>query len=502
MDEQDRAASSSGLRARIDAVRALRGLRGHVIRALIPAVALAVVAGGTAGAVTIVSLAGTEVTVVDDAEGDTSGDASGTSGDASVEDDATDADAAGESALPTSSTSSSSEDGEGDEDAGGDEADEDATDAAPVVLTFEEAVAKHGRPDYSAILTRRFPGALWSLNGNDSVNGLVWNSSGPKPTQSELDALWPAVAEELAAERAAQEADEDAAAAAREAELEARRNDPDVQALLDSCDPRVIWGSPDYAHILTRRFPGALWSLNGNDPVNGLVWNSSGPKPTKAELDAMWADVAREMALEMDPKELARWCGTGDEVYVDGVLRPRGWVGGADDPQPDPPAITRDNCSIMPFLPNDGGGKTIDVWKDPTGSKNFEMVIGISFSELMFRVAEAHGFWGDQYCGVGLGVSSNRTTATFRWRSSQVNESIIVSILTSLGALPANPPATAPEPDPEPSPEATEDDGTTEATEDGTADGDTGTDPDAATEDGTDDTTADEDDEDDDGAED
>ena len=490
----------------MDAVRALQGLRGHVIRALIPAFALAIVAGGTAGAVTIVSLAGTEVTVVEDTVGDDP------IADASVaSDDANDDDVTAEDAtVPTPSSS--------DEDPDDAVIDESAEETAPVVLTFEEAVAKHGRSDYSAILTRRFPGAQWSLNGS-RYSGLTWLDGSPKPTQAELDALWPSVAEELAAERAAQEAAEAAAAAAREAELEARRNDPDVQALLDSFDPRIIWGpNPDYAHILSRRFPGAQWSLSGNDPTSGLVWHEDGPKPTKAQLDAMWAEVAREMALEMDPKELARWAGTGDEVYVDGVLRPKGWVGGADDPQPDPPAITRSNCSIMPFLPNDGGGKTIDVWKDPTGAKNFDMVIGISYSELMFRIAEAHGFWGDQYCGVGFSVISSRT---FSWHSSQVDESIIVSILTSLGALPANSPAAAPEPDPEPSPEpdpdpveesapeATEDDDTTEPAGDGTGDatddGDTSTDPDADPDpDPADEDTGAEptDDEDDDGAED
>jgi hypothetical protein len=43
--------------------------------------------------------------------------------------------------------------------------------------------------DYAAILLLNYPGAQWSLNG-DSYEGLDWLDSTPKPTQSELDALW------------------------------------------------------------------------------------------------------------------------------------------------------------------------------------------------------------------------------------------------------------------------------------------------------------------------
>jgi len=43
--------------------------------------------------------------------------------------------------------------------------------------------------DYSLILTINYAGKEWSLSGN-SYDGLVWLSDTPKPTQSELDALW------------------------------------------------------------------------------------------------------------------------------------------------------------------------------------------------------------------------------------------------------------------------------------------------------------------------
>ena len=46
--------------------------------------------------------------------------------------------------------------------------------------------------DYAAILTTNYAGKEWSLNGND-YDSLQWYSAGTAPTQSELDAQWPAV---------------------------------------------------------------------------------------------------------------------------------------------------------------------------------------------------------------------------------------------------------------------------------------------------------------------
>jgi hypothetical protein len=45
--------------------------------------------------------------------------------------------------------------------------------------------------DYTAILTANYPGTEWTMEGDD-YSGLTWLSSTPKPTQAELDALWPA----------------------------------------------------------------------------------------------------------------------------------------------------------------------------------------------------------------------------------------------------------------------------------------------------------------------
>jgi hypothetical protein len=46
--------------------------------------------------------------------------------------------------------------------------------------------------DYAAVLTAEYPGAEWTLDGDDYA-GLTWLSDTPKPTKAELDAAWPAV---------------------------------------------------------------------------------------------------------------------------------------------------------------------------------------------------------------------------------------------------------------------------------------------------------------------
>jgi hypothetical protein len=43
--------------------------------------------------------------------------------------------------------------------------------------------------DYAQILSMNYTGSQWSLDG-DSYDGLTWLESSPKPTKSELDAMW------------------------------------------------------------------------------------------------------------------------------------------------------------------------------------------------------------------------------------------------------------------------------------------------------------------------
>ena len=51
--------------------------------------------------------------------------------------------------------------------------------------------------DYAAVLVALYPGAQWSLSGNDYAT-LEWFEDTPKPSQAELDAAWPAVQQQQA----------------------------------------------------------------------------------------------------------------------------------------------------------------------------------------------------------------------------------------------------------------------------------------------------------------
>jgi hypothetical protein len=53
----------------------------------------------------------------------------------------------------------------------------------------------------------------------------------------------------------------------------------------------------DIAQILTREYPGTEWILDG-DAWAGLDWLSDTPKPTEAELEALWPQVEYEVAYE------------------------------------------------------------------------------------------------------------------------------------------------------------------------------------------------------------
>lgn len=61
----------------------------------------------------------------------------------------------------------------------------------------------------------------------------------------------------------------------------------------------------DYAIVLTRRYAGNQWTLNG-DEYTGLTWLSDSPKPSKATLDGLWAEVQQEIADEQTAKAEAK----------------------------------------------------------------------------------------------------------------------------------------------------------------------------------------------------
>ena len=64
----------------------------------------------------------------------------------------------------------------------------------------------------------------------------------------------------------------------------------------------------DYALILITNYPGAQWSLTGND-YDTLQWYDDTPKPTQAELDAAWPAVQQAQADAVAAKEAARASG-------------------------------------------------------------------------------------------------------------------------------------------------------------------------------------------------
>ena len=59
--------------------------------------------------------------------------------------------------------------------------------------------------DYAAVLLANYPGAQWTLSGND-YGTLIWYDDTPKPSQAELDGAWPAVQQAQADAVAAKEA--------------------------------------------------------------------------------------------------------------------------------------------------------------------------------------------------------------------------------------------------------------------------------------------------------
>ena len=61
----------------------------------------------------------------------------------------------------------------------------------------------------------------------------------------------------------------------------------------------------DYAAVLTRRYAGKEWTLDG-DEYTGLTWLSDGAKPSKATLDGLWASVQQEIADEATAKVATR----------------------------------------------------------------------------------------------------------------------------------------------------------------------------------------------------
>jgi hypothetical protein len=57
----------------------------------------------------------------------------------------------------------------------------------------------------------------------------------------------------------------------------------------------------DIAIILSNKYMGSEWTLNGDD-YQGLTWLSDSPKPTQEELEDLWAEVQAEVAAKAQAK--------------------------------------------------------------------------------------------------------------------------------------------------------------------------------------------------------
>ena len=71
----------------------------------------------------------------------------------------------------------------------------------------------------------------------------------------------------------------------------------------------------DITLILSRKYPGAEWTLNG-DSYAGLTWLSEGDAPSEAELQAEWAQVEFEVAYEaVETARATAYRETSDPIF-------------------------------------------------------------------------------------------------------------------------------------------------------------------------------------------
>ncbi len=104
----------------------------------------------------------------------------------------------------------------------------------------------------------------------------------------------------------------------------------------------------DITTVLAKRYPDSIWSLEGND-YSKLTWLSETPKPTEAELDALWPTVEYEIAYETVEKTRAEaYRQTSDPIffqYQRGTATEQEWLDAVQaikdaNPYPLPPEVT------------------------------------------------------------------------------------------------------------------------------------------------------------------
>lgn len=74
----------------------------------------------------------------------------------------------------------------------------------------------------------------------------------------------------------------------------------------------------DIPIILSKRYPGAEWTLDG-DNYSGLTWLSEDiAQPSLADLEAVWAEVQFEVAYEVVQKQRqAKYQSESDPIFFD-----------------------------------------------------------------------------------------------------------------------------------------------------------------------------------------
>jgi hypothetical protein len=100
----------------------------------------------------------------------------------------------------------------------------------------------------------------------------------------------------------------------------------------------------DYAAILSSKYSGTIWTLDGTD-YTGLTWLDESPKPTQAELDALWSQVQYEdQCEEVSNTRHKEYIKTSDPIFFEwqrGTKTQADWdnaVQAIKDANPYPPA--------------------------------------------------------------------------------------------------------------------------------------------------------------------
>jgi hypothetical protein len=71
----------------------------------------------------------------------------------------------------------------------------------------------------------------------------------------------------------------------------------------------------DLTLILSDKYAGALWSLDGDD-YEGLEWLDDSPKPTKKALEALWPEVSHTRAVAaVESARAAAYRETSDPLF-------------------------------------------------------------------------------------------------------------------------------------------------------------------------------------------